>query len=305
MGSLYNLYDSYLMEALQYVSKNNRASHKKACVSLPSSFDSNGFVVMAYLYSKRPLFHWILLTVFSGLSLSGMTVIAEEGERVDIVDPYLEIHSGPGRNYPVINVVEKGDSLNVLSRKANWYRVSWGEGKQGWSQAEQLDRTLYSGVPMENQQTGHKDYLNMNWSVGFNYGQFEGAETLAVRGGYKPFRWVGVEVEYGQTFGSTRDVDYYSGQLFVEPFPHWQFSPFMTLGQGEKDFKLKSKSSGVEGENADFERGGIGVNYYIGYNFVVRGEYQWYSLSVEGIELLEERVERQSSAWVIGFSSFF
>ena len=79
-----------------------------------------------------------LLTKVSGLLMALMlsvSLIAEaassnsEAETVftlQVIDPFVELHTGPGRGYPVFHVVEQGESIAVLTRRPDWYEVDAG-----------------------------------------------------------------------------------------------------------------------------------------------------------------------------------
>jgi uncharacterized protein YgiM (DUF1202 family) len=41
---------------------------------------------------------------------------AHELLQLFVTEPYLELHTGPGRGYPVQQVVERGESVRVLMR---------------------------------------------------------------------------------------------------------------------------------------------------------------------------------------------
>src|SRR3984957_3563871 len=65
-----------------------------------------------------------------------------------VTDPYLEMHSGPGRGYPVIYVVGRDEVLKVLYRRTDWYKVRAPRGQEGWARRSELALTLTtSGDP--------------------------------------------------------------------------------------------------------------------------------------------------------------
>ena len=37
----------------------------------------------------------------------------KEYQRVKIVDPYIELHTGPGRGYPIFHVVKRHDWIDI------------------------------------------------------------------------------------------------------------------------------------------------------------------------------------------------
>src|ERR1700704_4649053 len=66
-------------------------------------------------------------------------------EQVQVTDPYLELHTGPGRGYPVFFVVARGESVDIELRHTDWYRVRTAGGKLGWVHRKQLETTLTAG----------------------------------------------------------------------------------------------------------------------------------------------------------------
>ena len=51
-----------------------------------------------------------------------------KSERLTVADPFIEIHTGPGRGYPVFFVVPRGEAIVVTMRRTDWYRVRTPEG---------------------------------------------------------------------------------------------------------------------------------------------------------------------------------
>ena len=55
------------------------------------------------------------------LLLLALPMVAQAAQRellqLFVAEPYLELHTGPGRGYPVTQVVARGDSIDVLFRR--------------------------------------------------------------------------------------------------------------------------------------------------------------------------------------------
>jgi hypothetical protein len=52
--------------------------------------------------------------------LAGPAAAADNDEQylqLFVTEPYLELHLGPGRGYPVVQVVPRGDAIDVLYRR--------------------------------------------------------------------------------------------------------------------------------------------------------------------------------------------
>jgi len=67
---------------------------------------------------------------------------------VFVKQPYLELHSGPGRGYPVFHVVARDESVDVLFRRTDWFKVRTERGVQGWATQWDMRQTvLADGSP--------------------------------------------------------------------------------------------------------------------------------------------------------------
>ncbi|WP_430461336.1 SH3 domain-containing protein [Thalassolituus sp. LLYu03] len=223
----------------------------------------------------------------------------QQALQVTVIDPYLELHTGPGRGYPVIYVVEKGESISVISRRTTWYLIADQRGKSGWVTRESLARTLMdTGTPVALPDTRHGDFLAHKARLGFAVGKQEGSEQVAMIAGYRLSKRFGIEAEYGQVFAETVDGNQQSVSLIVEPTDRWSFTPFVSLGYGRQELNLKEKLPGTRPVADDFRSFGAGINMYIGFNFVLRGEYR-------NLTILSENDNVSNALWRIGFSSFF
>jgi hypothetical protein len=251
------------------------------------------------------VFYFFALCFISSQSLANDTTeVAEKSVELIVIDSYLEMHSGPGRGYPIINTMEQDEPITVLRRRGSWYQVANRHNKKGWIQQEKLARTIApSGLPAALPDTQHGDYLAQQGRIGFALGQQGGAETANLVAGFRLFSFVGAELEYGQIFATNEDGNSYGANLLFEPIQSWSFTPFISTGFGRQDLKTKVKPGVGKSNDLNFAYTfvGGGINYYIGYNFVVRGEYR--QISITG-DTTDNKTAR-SSAWRIGFSSFF
>jgi len=218
---------------------------------------------------------------------------------LEVTEPYVELHTGPGRGYPVFHVIEQGESIEILMRRTNWYQVRSAEDKTGWASAAGLAHTLKStGEPVDLPEVSLGDYIASSWRVGFTTGSVEGANTASLTVGYRPYNWAGVEVEGGRIFDQSVTSDYYGINFLLEPRPHWTISPFVTVGGGEFSFNSRHNVLVSDTGSQNYVSVGVGAGHYIGRSIVVRGEYRSYSVSSS-----EDRV--WLNAWTIGISSFF
>lgn len=61
---------------------------------------------------------------------------------VEILAPFVELHTSPDARYPVHDIAEHGERVLVLKRQTRWYKVRTSTGKQGWVSEEQLGPSL-------------------------------------------------------------------------------------------------------------------------------------------------------------------
>jgi len=223
----------------------------------------------------------------------------EDSSYLVVSEPFIEIHTGAGRGYPIFHSAERGQKVKLLKRRANWYLIETHDKKVGWAKASSLAHTLQTtGLPSDLPSVSHGDYLKSSFRAGFTTGQIEGASAFSFVLGYRPFSYIGLEAEYGNMFEASVTGRYYGANLIVEPIQKWNMTPFISFGTGVMTFNQRQKLAGSITGEADYTSNGVGLNYYLGRNFQIRGEYKWYALSADG-------QSSDLSEWRLGFNSFF
>ena len=112
-------------------------------------------------------------------------VFKKETPDVLVADPFLEMHTGPGRGYPVFYVAGEGETIKVLKRRTDWFKVELRRGnhrvKQGWVKLEQMRATLdLDGEPIDFPSVSRGDFQTRKWKWGFLPEIFPGREPLMV-----------------------------------------------------------------------------------------------------------------------------
>jgi len=224
--------------------------------------------------------------------------------RLTVIDPYAEVRTGPGRGYPVFYAIEQGETIDVITERPGWFEVRTNNGKTGWTSTPELSRTMQaSGAPADLPTVSYGDYLKRSWRAGLNSGQFtsgelNGFDMFSATAGYRLFSWFGAGLELGKIYGSDTRGTFYGFNAVVEPFSQWRISPYIAAGVGSMDIDSQPKLVPLNIEQSDYETYSFGAHYYIGRNFVLKGEYRWYTVDTD---INEERLE----AWNIGFNAFF
>src|SRR5690606_34834430 len=77
------------------------------------------------------------LAALAALALAPLAACAATYE-VIVEDPYLELHTGPGRGYPVFQIAERGERVELIRRRTDWFQVRLPRGEVGWVPLAQL-----------------------------------------------------------------------------------------------------------------------------------------------------------------------
>ena len=238
-----------------------------------------------------------------GLVLSASWVMAEDAlPEVQVVEPYIELHTGPASGYPVFYVAEKGEWIQVLKSRTNWYKVQTRKGQQGWVKQAALALTLSSkGEPVELADGSFESYQARNFEFGASGGSLEGVPSLSIFGSWVITENIATEISYTQALGDFSENRFALLSVTHTTFPEWRFSPYFRLGMGQIQTKPRANlvQSGEETRTTDLLAGSIGLRYYIAQNFVVKLEYQ-------NLLALTERDENEElEEWKLGFAVFF
>ena len=219
---------------------------------------------------------------------------------VSVADPYLEMHTGPGRGYPKFHVVDRGDTVEILKRRTDWFLIRTDRGKEGWVDRDQMERTLQpAGDPLDFSSADQDDFTNSRWEAGVMAGDFGGASIISAYGAYSLNPHVGVELWGSQILGNFSNGWMGSINVIHETWPDFRISPFFTMGAGV--VHTAPKSTIVQGEDRTDQVGhaGAGLRFYLTRRFVLRAEFKSYVVFTSRDD--NEEVEE----WKAGFAFFF
>jgi hypothetical protein len=223
--------------------------------------------------------------------------------QLTISDPFVDMHTGPHAGYPIFYVVERGEEVHVLSRKTNWFKIETRNGKTGWVSREQMRQTLVpSGETFKLVELGEDDFAQRRWVAGVTGGELQSAPVFTLFGGYSFTENLSVELAIGQSVGTDSSSRFFKGNLVMQPFPDFTYSPYMTLGIGRVKVKTSTTLVASDSDTNNFAQVGFGIQRYISRSFLLRieaNEYVVFSTSGTGNdnEVLDE--------WKIGFAVFY
>jgi uncharacterized protein YgiM (DUF1202 family) len=240
----------------------------------------------------------VLLLLFAAFSSIGYA--DDDYLKVSVADPYIEMHTGPGVGYPVFYIAERGETVEVLKQRTDWYKVRNRKGKQGWVSIDQMARTLDpNGQPLAVAYPNKQAYIKRTWEGGGMFGSFGGADVVSAYGGYHFTPNLSTELELSQYFGTFSNGKVGTISLVHQPFPEWRITPFFSLGLGR--ILTEPKATLVQTEDRDDElvNVGVGVSYYLTRRFLVRAQYKNY------VVFTNRDTNDNIEEWKIGLSAFF
>jgi len=235
------------------------------------------------------------------LMLSNMILAAEDPpNQVEVIDPYIELHTGPGRGYPVFYVAERGEWVAILYRQTDWFKVRTKVGKEGWVSANQLKMTIEpSGARLAIKDPGEEDFRVRSWEYGALVGGFSGAAVVSFYASYHFTENISTEISLSQVIGSASSSDLIGVDIVNEPFPEWSVSPFITLGTGVIRTTPKSTLAIPVDRTDQLAHVGIGARMHLTKRFLLRMEYRRYAIFTSRTH--NEDIDE----WKAGFGFFF
>jgi hypothetical protein len=221
-------------------------------------------------------------------------------ETVTVTDPYIELRTGAGRGFPIFYVAQRGESIEIVLRKTDWYKVRTSSGQEGWVTRTQLATTLTAaGATKSFRDVLVDDYLRRRLEMGAAWGQFDGAPMLKLWGAYRFADALSIEATLGQVQGVFSGTDFWSVNVNVEPWSDRRLSPFFGVGVGRFQNFPNASLVGAIDTSANMAQAAAGLRYYIAERFVARLDYTIYTAYVS------DAGSQQYRAWTLGLAFFF
>ncbi len=220
--------------------------------------------------------------------------------RLQVADPYIELHTGAGRAYPIFHVEERGVWITILKRRTDWFKVRTERGKEGWVSRAQLEKTLTpEGEVADFADATMAEFTRHRWEMSAMGGDFEGADVLTILGGYFLTPKLGIEASASKVFAPFSDSLMVDFSVAAHPFPEWRVSPYFMVGTGVVQTDPKVTLVAERDSTDQVAHVGIGARIYLTRQFVFRMQYKHYVIfqSVDDNQEIDE--------WKAGFAVFF
>jgi hypothetical protein len=228
--------------------------------------------VAAGLISKDILRTWV-----AAVSLALWLVPAAAGEKVEVMDPYIELHTGPGRGYPIFYVAARHEWVEIKLRHTDWFLVRTEGGKEGWVSRQQIEATLTQiGTKTTFRDVFVDQYLRRRLEFGAAWGHFKSEPMLKVWVGYRFMDTLAVEATGGQVQGVFSGTDLWHVNLLAEPWSDWRLAPYLGVGIGRLVNIPNASLVGALTSSASLADATVGLRYRLGERFIARLDYTQY-----------------------------
>lgn len=225
---------------------------------------------------------------------------ARELLQVFVTAPYIELHSGPGRGYPVFHVVPREGALDVLKRRTDWFKVRDERGVEGWaSQRDMLHTILADGSPFTFSLGDRNGFTSHRGEMGIFAGDYGGATLISGYASYSFNSSLAAELSVGQFLGNASNGTVADLGLTHVFLPEWRISPFAMLGTGIVRIEPKATLVAPLDRSDQTAYVGGGLRFYLTRRFFVRAEYKSHVVFTSRND--NEGVDE----WKLGFAFFF
>jgi hypothetical protein len=245
------------------------------------------------LLSARRL---LLLLLLAAPGLSG----AREYLQVFVVSPYLELHTGPGRGYPVFDVVDRDGSVDVLAHYTEWFKVRTERDVVGWvSERDMAHTVLADGSAFTFERGDRAGFTSHRFEMGMFAGEYGGATLISAYSSFSFNSQLALELSVGQFLGNASNGVVGDIGLTHVFLPEWRWSPFVMLGTGIVHTEPKATLVQPLNRTEQTAYVGGGVRYYLTRRFFLRAEYK------NHIVFTKLNSNEEVDEWKLGFAFFY
>jgi len=241
----------------------------------------------------------LLTCLLLGMLAAGAVQAAAVIQAV-VQDPFLELRTGPGRGFPVAQVVDRGAEVSLLRRRTDWIKVRSVNGVEGWAHRSQLERTLTTdGEPLALPGPAADSRTAHRWEVGLATGDLDGASVVSASGAYLVTPSLLVRADFAQLLGNASNGWLGTAGIAHDFMPEWRVSPFIGIGGGALRIEPKATLVQPEDRSDTVAYAGIGLRGYLTDRFMLQAEYR------EFVVFTSRDDNEEIDEWTVGFVYFF
>ncbi|WP_214000370.1 SH3 domain-containing protein [Arsukibacterium sp.] len=224
--------------------------------------------------------------------------ITDDERRVIVQKEYIDLRTGPGRGYPVVQVALNNDRLQLLKQRTGWVKVQYRQ-QQLWLAASELDYLYPVGAEQSVAALWQAAQSQRHWQLGLAAGDFAGTSYYQLSGSYLFSEVVALELSAGQGSGQQASSQQYLLQLSISPWPHWQLSPYIALGGGVLLTRPRTVLVQTPERRSPLATMELGVNYPLTERLQANLRYRRTLVSTD------RDINEETNTWLIGLRLAF
>jgi uncharacterized protein YgiM (DUF1202 family) len=217
---------------------------------------------------------------------------------VVVKDAYIDLHTGPGRGFPVTISVERGVTIELLRQRTDWIEVQTARGQRGWVHRSQLENTLTAaGSEVDIAGPGPDARTEYQWEAGIAVGEFDGATVISVNGAYALTQTLLVRADVSQLLGDTSNGWLITAGIAKVFMPQWSVSPVVGIGAGVLDVSPKAPNTKDSTDATAY--GSLGFRSYLTDRILMQAEYRRFVVFTSGDD------HEEKDEWIAGVTYYF
>ncbi|MCB1646897.1 MAG: SH3 domain-containing protein [Pseudomonadales bacterium] len=242
---------------------------------------------------------FMLIWLSLGVPLQAVE-LPEHAAPLTVREAFIDLRSGPGSAYPVVQVAERGDVVYPDKRRTGWIRVTTRRGFRGWVATSDLLSSV-AGSDYEAQLASADTSMHGShkWRGGFLLGDFAGATALYAYAGWQFTPNLSTELHLGQAVGDFSDSRIALIYLRHTLFPANRFTPWLALGAGGITTRPDASLALTTDRSDSLLALRGGVDWRLARNYVLSLEYTSYTI------LTNRNDNEEVEEWKFGINAWF
>ncbi|MDP5135280.1 SH3 domain-containing protein [Rheinheimera baltica] len=218
---------------------------------------------------------------------------------VKVQGDFVNLHSGAGRGYPMVQVAIKGESLTLVTRRNDWVQVLFRQQTFWLARADLTQLVTLTGEQFDVSDQRLNEFEQRAFEAGLLFGDFNGSSYYQLSFSYLFSPYFHTELAIGQANG--RQADNLSAELsaYLSPMPHWRLSPYFGIGGGVLQTTPRTILVQTPDRNNSLASVELGLRYYMTRNFIARMGYR------RSVIITDRNDNEEIDTWKLGFSVFF
>jgi hypothetical protein len=198
-------------------------------------------------------------------------------ERVLVQVPYVELHIGPHRYYPVFFVAKQDEWITVLFSRGDFLRVRTANGQEGWVLREELESSLRAaGIDKNWRDKLMDEYITNRFTLGYGIGRLSTETRFQFWGAYQLDQNWAIEASLNKMLGRFDGTTMWQVDLVATPWPEWTVVPYAAAGVGQLRDLAQNQDGSKPTASAYEVNLRTGVSYKIGRHYGARLEGAYY-----------------------------